>query len=387
MPHPEKRDLDLARIRLEAFLGRGRPGAEGLAIANLRAPSNTGFSSETLMFEVHWRERGAPRSEKLVARIKPRGFNVFPSYDLTVQFRVMDALAKTGVPVPAMREHDWSDDTLGAPFYTMEFLDGWVPSDNPPMHAAGRMAEDLTPAEREQVWWSGVEAMCRVHDVDPQQLGLGFLDDSKRPQAARSEPQASGVGTAASERRAGEARGPDALAQHLNYYDAYLTWGLGDRARYPLLERALGWLQDRAPAGEPVALCWGDSRLANQIYSGVECIGVLDWEMVRLGNPLQDVAWWVALDRCFSEGTGLARLAGLPGRDETLAHWRDRTGRSLDHVDYYEVFALMKFGAIMARLGRQVKHYGILPPDHDMDVNNLASLTLARKLDELGVPL
>src|SRR5687768_9117846 len=82
MPHPEKRDLDLARARLEAFLARGRPAAEGLAIANLRAPSNTGFSSETLLFDVHWRERGAPRVEKLVARIEPRGFNVFPRYDL-----------------------------------------------------------------------------------------------------------------------------------------------------------------------------------------------------------------------------------------------------------------------------------------------------------------
>ena len=399
VPHPEKRDLDLARTRLEAFLARGRPGAEGLAIANLRAPSNTGFSSETLLFEAHWRERGVPRVELLVARIEPRGFNVFPSYDLTVQFRVMDALAKTGVPVPAMREYDWSDDTLGAPFYTMEFLDGWVPSDNPPMHAAGRMAEELTPAAREQVWWSGVEAMCRVHDVDPVKLGLGFL--SKKPEAARS-PQGRGAaaqrgeaersvgpreGLQASEAETGvPARGEDALAQHLHYYDAYLNWGLGDRARYPLLERALGWLCDRAPANEPVALCWGDSRLANQLYSGVECIGVLDWEMVRLGNPLQDLAWWVALDRCFSEGNGLARLTGLPGREETLVHWRDRTGRSLEGIDYYEVFALMKFAAIIARLGRQMKHYEVLPPDHEMDVNNFAADILARKLEELGVP-
>ena len=361
MPHPEKRDLDHARSRLEAFLARGRPEAEGLAVADLRAPSNTGFSSETLLFEVHWRERGAPRSERLVARIEPRGFNVFPRYDLTVQFRVMSALAKqTNVPVPAMRDHDWSDATLGAPFYTMEFLDGWVPSDNPPMHQAGKLAEEMSPAEREQVWWSGVEAMCLVHEADPEKLGLGFLD----------EPE----------------RGVDALAQHLHYYDAYLTWGLVDRARYPLLERALGWLCDNAPAKEPVALCWGDSRLANQIYSGVECIGVLDWEMVRLGNPLQDAAWWVALDRCFSEGTGLPRLAGLPGRDETLARWRDRTGRSLAGIDYYEVFALMKFAAIIARLGRQMKHYELLPADNDMDVNNFASAILAKKLAELGVP-
>ena len=126
----------------------------------------------------------------------------------------MDALAKTGVPVPAMREHDWSDETLGAPFYTMEFLDGWVPSDNPPMHQAGKLAEEMTPAEREQVWWSGVEAMCRVHGVEWQGLGLGFLD----------EPE----------------RGADPLAQHLDYYDAYLTWGLVERARLAARTRTRG---------------------------------------------------------------------------------------------------------------------------------------------------
>ncbi len=360
MAHPEPRDLDRDRERLVRFLEARRPGAEGLVVDELRAPSNTGFSSETLMFTVRWRERGAAREERLVARVEPKGFNVFPTYDLTVQYRVMDALAKTPVPVPAMREHDWSGDALGASFYLMEFLDGWVPSDNPPMHAAGHIAEELAPAEREQVWWSGVEAMCRVHDVDAGALGLGFLD----------EPE----------------RGPDALAQQLHYWDAYLSWGLGQRGRYPLLERALAWLRDRAPAGEPVGLCWGDSRLANQIFAGVECMGVLDWEMVRLGNPLQDLAWWVALDRCFTEGVGLARLPGLPGRDETLAHWSRRTGRALDALDFYEVLALMKFGAIMARLGRQLKHYEILPPDHEMDVSNLASVTLARKLDEMGIP-
>lgn len=366
MAHPEPRDLARDARGLAGFLARARPAAEALVVEELRAPSNTGFSSETLLFAVRWREGGATRAERLVARIEPRGFNVFPRYDLTVQYRVMDALAKTGVPVPAMREADWAGEALGAPLYLMEFLDGWVPSDNPPLHAAGHIAETLAPAEREQVWWSGVEAMCRVHDADPQALGLGFL--------AAAEP--------------GPDPGPDAdpLARQLAYWEGYLDWGLGERGRYPLLERALGWLRGHGPSGEPGGLCWGDSRLANQIYAGVECIGVLDWEMVRLGNPLQDLAWWVALDRCFTEGVGLARLAGMPGRDETLAHWRRRTGRSLDHVEYYEALALFKFAAIMARLGRQMKHYGLLPCEHDMDVNNLASATLARVLEELGAP-
>ena len=61
-------------------------------------------------------------------------------------------------------------------------------------------------------------------------------------------------------------------------------------------------------------------------------------------------------------------------------------GRPSAHVEYYEALALLEFEAIIARLGLQRKHYEVLPPDHDMDVDNLASATLARQLDELGVP-
>ena len=68
---------------------------------------------------------------------------------------------------------EWGEETLGVPFYLMERLDGWVPSDNPPMHLAGKIAEDLSPAEREAVWWSGLDAMARVHRLDPFELALG----------------------------------------------------------------------------------------------------------------------------------------------------------------------------------------------------------------------
>ena len=50
------------------------------------------------------------------------------------------------------------------------------------------------------------------------------------------------------------------------------------------------------------------------------------------------------------------------------------------------MFALLKFAAIIARLGRQMKHYEVLPADNEMDVNNFASAILARKLAEIGAP-
>jgi aminoglycoside phosphotransferase (APT) family kinase protein len=356
MPNPEKRDLDLTRKQLEEWLRERLPRAEGVAVSGLAGPSDTGFSSETLLFELAYRQDGERRSEDLVARLKPTGFWVFPSYDVGLQFRVMKILGDTDVPVPRMRWLEESEGPLGTPFYVMDRVRGRVPSDNPPMHTAGWVAE-LPPAERETVWWNGFEAMTRVHRLDWQALGFGFLD---RP-----------------------ARGSTPLAQQLHYYDEYVDWGL-ERARYPVIERALAWLRENAPAEESVALCWGDSRLANQIFDGLACAAVIDWEMVRLGDPVQDLVWWLASDRCFTEGIGVERLAGIPDRAATIARWEALTGREARHVAYWQVLVLLRFSVQMARIGMQMKHYEILPPDHGMDVDNLASQTLARALEEAG---
>jgi aminoglycoside phosphotransferase (APT) family kinase protein len=157
-----------------------------------------------------------------------------------------------------------------------------------------------------------------------------------------------------------------------------------ERERYPLLARAQQWLQAQRPADEPVALCWGDSRPGNQIFDGTTCVAVIDWEMARLGDPVQDLAWWLTLDRCFSEGLGVERLAGLPDRQQTIARWESLVGRPARHIGYYELMALYKFTAVMARVILQLKHYEVFPADSDMDVNNLASVVLARALDALG---
>ena len=48
------------------------------------------------------------------------------------------------------------------------------------------------------------------------------------------------------------------------------------------------------------------------------------------------------------------------------------------------MLVLLRFSVNMARIGMQMKHYEVLPPDHTMDVDNLASQTLARALEEAG---
>ena len=157
--------------------------------------------------------------------------------------------------------------------------------------------------------------------------------------------------------------------------------GCGGRVPLPAPEAGPGLAPENAPEDEPIALCWGDSRISNQIYdSELRCIGVLDWEMARLGNPLQDVVWWLTIDRCLSEGIGVPRAAGMPDREQTLSRWSRATGFDTADAHYYEVLALLKFAIIMARIGLQMKHYGVMAPDHDMDVNNMASSLLQKEL-------
>jgi len=351
MPAP-RRDLELTHRQLRDWLRRKLPQARDLTITDLSGPSETGFSSDTLLFDAEWTDGAGAQRERLVARFKPSGFTVFPKYDVAAQYRIMQALRTTDVPVPRMRWLEEDEAPLGAPFYVMDRVDGRVPTDNPPYHVGGWLP-DLTPAEREAMWWSGLEAMANIHRLDWRALGLTFLEQPERDGSP--------------------------LEQQLREYDEFQSWGM-DRRRYPLLDTAQQWLRAHRPADETVGLCWGDSRLGNQIFNGTRCVAVIDWEMARLGDPVQDLAWWIALDRCFCEGLGVERLAGLPDRDATIARWERIVGRPARHFAFYEVLALYKFTAIMARVILQLKHYELFPADIDMDVNNLASTTLARVL-------
>ncbi len=358
MPQPLERDLDDTRRRLLDWFARKLPDASGFAIDGLRGPSATGFSSDTLLFDLSFRERGTVRTESLVVRIEPAGaFPIFPSYDVARQYRIMSAMGEAGVPVPRMRWLEQDRAALGAPFYVMDAVEGVVPSDNPPYHQAGWVFE-LAPNERSQLWWSGLEAMTRVHRVDWRDPAFEFLP---RPAA-----------------------GVMPIEHELQYYDDYLSWGT-DRSKLPLLERTLSWLLANAPGDEPVGICWGDSRIGNQIFRDCRCVAVIDWEMVFLGNPVADLAWWTTMDRCFSEGIGAVRAPGMPGRDETVARWEERVGRKAEYFAFYEIFAAFRFAAIMARMGRQMKYYELVPEDNTFDSNNLGSATLAKLLEEAGV--
>jgi aminoglycoside phosphotransferase (APT) family kinase protein len=237
----------------------------------------------------------------------------------------------------------------------MTRVDGEVPTDMPPYHTGGWLAE-VSPAERESIWWSGLSVLTQVHALDVAGLGLDFVDQA--------------------------GYGPTGLRQRLAYYEHYLDWAYDGMV--PVARQALRWLHEHRPdePREPVLL-WGDSRIGNIIFTGGRAAAVLDWEMATLGQPEEDLAWFLLLDRHHSEGVGVPRLPGFPDAAQTIARYERLAGRQLASMDYYEVLSALKFAVVMARIGQLFIHYELVPPDNDFPYNNTATQLLARIL---GLP-
>jgi aminoglycoside phosphotransferase (APT) family kinase protein len=330
------------------------PGANALALSPLTKPS-IGFSNDTLVCHVTYQEDGAGRREDLVVRLEPADFQIFPEYDLRGQARIMQCLAGTDVPVPNVRWIEEDSGVAGRAFYVMDRVAGDVPSEVPPYHAAGVFA-DAAPQERTQMWWSGIETLARVQAVDWKAAGLGFL----------GEPPG----------------GTPAVRPQLEYYERMLDWAEEAGEPQTVLRSAQRWLRENECEAEWVTLCWGDSRLPNVIYRGTEVAAVLDWEMAFLGDPETDLAWWLFMDWFASGGYDLARLEGMPGREETVARYEELTGRPVRNLFYNEVFAGMRFGVIMVRVAAMMRYRGLPLPVPDFASNNPATRKLA---DMLGL--
>jgi len=352
MPAP-RRDLEKTRLQLADWFRARMPDARAVEVGPLTGPGATGFSSDTLLFDLSYEQAGARTTRPLVCRAEPTGFCVFRSYDVTRQYRIMDALAPTDVPVPRMVGLERDPALLGAPFFVMERVEGRIPTDVPPYHTGGWVSE-CSPAERTAIWESGLDALAAIHRQDPRALGIDFLE---------APPP-----------------GADTVAWQLAYWRGYYDWVAAGR-RFPTLDAGFAWLEaNQPPPSRDASLCWGDARIGNMIFADGRCVAVLDWEMATLGPAEMDLGWYLLLDRHHCEGMGAPRLAGFPERAASIARWEAATGRRAAHVAFWEAFAGWRFGVIMARIGAQMRHYEVLPADSNFAADNTMSRLLATML-------
>lgn len=347
------------RQRLGTWLADLFPQRKGLLISAFSSP-DAGASNETLLFDISWEERGQGCMQALVVRLEPQGPGIFPEYDLPLQYRAMSRLEDTGVKVPAVLGMESDPAVLGRRFYVMERLQGRYLADNPPYQMEGWLTSE-SPQVCGDIWRNAIREMAAVNRLDWRSLGFADLWDRDR----FTTP----------------------LAQLLDYYEYFLGWAESVGRSFPKLYPVLRYLKEHQPANDPVALCWGDAKPANLMIecNGGGIVGLLDWEMVHLGNPVHDLAWWMVLDDSLTTGLGLPKLDGLPGRQEMIALWEAESGYSAAALDYYELLSNFQFAIIMHRVGTRLTAQGFFPAEVEFDINNNSTLLLDQQMARFGL--
>ncbi len=310
----EEDAFDVARV--DAFLRQHIDGLEGLPTVK-QFPG--GASNLTYLLGYANRE--------LVLRRPPRGAKAKSAHDMLREARVMDAL-KPGYPyVPEILARCDDADVIGQDFYVMERLHGTI------------LRRDLPPElglDRE-----GVRRLC-----------LGFVDrliDLHRVDIRQPALRDLGKGEG---------------------YIARQVAGWSERWRQAATEGSdpcadvMAWLDANQPAHDNAnCVIHNDYRFDNVVLAPddpLDIIGVLDWEMATIGDPLMDLggslAYWVQADddKVFqSFRRQPTHEAGMLTRAEVVAHYGERSGLDVSRFGFYEVFGLFRLMVIIQQIYRR----------------------------------
>jgi aminoglycoside phosphotransferase (APT) family kinase protein len=229
----------------------------------------------------------------------------------------MTALAATDVPVPrtlAMCEDLAVND---APFYVMELVDGVIYRD-------AKGLATLTPDEARRVSEVLIDVLAAIHTVDYAAVGLGEFG---RPDGFLERQL----------RRWGE------------------QWERSKTRELPAVDELARRLRAALPTSGPPAIVHGDYRLDNTMMASDDpgtIVAVLDWEMSTLGDPLADLGlfllYWSRADaQIIATSEAIGSQPGFLSRDEIVDRYARASGRPVDALDWYQVFAAYKLAIIV----------------------------------------
>ena len=293
--------------RLLAYLAGRMPQARDLALENMQRIA-VGWSHQTWLFDLAWREDGAPRRRGLCLRRDPGNTLLRHLSSLEQQFRVLQCLADTALPTPRPYWFESDPAILDAPFLVMEKVPGTCPN---PWGREGR-AFYRAAAERGALPASFTATLATLHTLDWRAAGLEFL----------------GV----------PAPGTDFARREIAKWRQLIE--LSGHPPEPILVDLIAWLEAKAPVTERVTLVHGAYRTGNLLVHEDRISAVLDWELQVLGDPMYDVAY--VLSDLNREETPL--LSNLVERDQFFRDYEAATGFAIDEAAcrYYNALYAMR---------------------------------------------
>ena len=291
-----------------------------------------------------------------VLRRKPPGQLLPSAHAVDREFRVLQALHGTAVPV-AQPLHLCSDvSIIGSMFYLMSFVDGrifWDPS-----------LPDMDPAGRSDIYTGIIDAMAALHTIDPETVGLG---DYGKPG---------------------------------NYFERQIRrWTEQYRASetrpLPAMDALIGALPARCPADDgAVALAHGDFRIDNLMFhpQSPRVIAIVDWELSTLGHPLADLGYFCMALRlprnpALPGLAGLDRAAlGIPDEAALLARYSQLTGRPIPaDWPFVLAFSFFRLAAIAQGVAKRAEQ-GNASSEQAMQAGRMTGMLATLGLDALSIP-
>jgi len=258
---------------------------------------------------------------RYVMRSKPApAARLLPSaHAVEREFRVLEALARTDLPVPRVYALCENESVIGRAFYVME-------------HVAGRVLWDQSlplsaPEERAAIYDEMNRVIAALHSIDPESIGLGGFGRPGNYFARQ-------------------------IARWSSQYQASETEPI------EAMTRLIEWLPAHVPPGDETAIVHGDFRLDNLVFDTQEprIRAILDWELSTLGHPLADfsyhcMAWHIEPGQ-FRGIAGLDHAAlGIPEERSYVERYCERTRRDparvLEHWEFYLAYNLFRLAAIL----------------------------------------
>jgi len=275
----------------------------------------SGYSNLTYLLKIGERE--------LVLRRPPFGSKVKTAHDMGREWKIFSALSPVYSKVPKPLVFCEDESVIGAKFYVMERLKGVI------LRRALPEGMEFSPETASALSESFIKNLAEIHSLDYAKIGLG---DFGKPEGY--------------------------LSRQVNgWADRYVG---SQTDEIPEITRVIDWLKKNMPKSAPATLVHGDYKYDNLVLDPNDLsriIGVLDWEMATIGDPLVDLGialgYWVNAD----DPDGLKDAAfgptfapGSYPRRKLADRYAEITGRDVSNIAYYVTFALFKIAVVVQQI-------------------------------------
>jgi aminoglycoside phosphotransferase (APT) family kinase protein len=293
-----------------------------------------GISGEPLVTQYsggasNWTYCLAYPERELILRRGPTGTKAKGAHDMGREYRLQTALKPVYDYVPEMLAHCDDETMIGAEFYVMEKLSGIIPRKNLPKDIS------LNTQTTRDLCTNALDSLIELHKVDYKAAGLDHLAK-------------------------GEGYTKRQIEGWTTRYQKAKTWNV------PSAKYVSQWLMANMPSHENICLTHNDFRFDNlvlDISDPTNILGVLDWELATLGDPLMDLgnslAYWVQADDDRIAKSARRQPSHLPGmlsRKEVIAYYLQKTGFKVDNFSFYEVYGLFRLAAIAQQIYYRYHH-------------------------------